>query len=99
MAQKETEREPVPEQTEESPGPDSPTELQASDWKVSGVRTFKEIKDDRVTLTAGALAYNWFLAMFPSLIALIGVMTLIQLSPSTVSQLVTAIQQVLPPGA
>ena len=42
----------IPAQSSGEPGPDSPTELQSSDWKATRKRTLEEIKEDRVMMTA-----------------------------------------------
>jgi membrane protein len=91
-----TDREPVPSQTSGGPGPDSPLDLQPRDWKSTGKRTLKEIKDDRVTLVAAGMAYYFFLAIFPALIALVGVLGLAHINPAG---LINSIKSALPGGA
>jgi membrane protein len=87
---------PVPTQTSDGPGPDSPLDLQPRDWKATAKRTLKEIKDDRVTLVAAGMAYYFFLAIFPALIALVGVLGLAHINPSG---LISSIKSSLPGGA
>jgi membrane protein len=89
-------REPVPSQTSGGTGPDSPLELQRSDWKSTAKRTFTEIKDDRVTLIAAGMAYYFFLAIFPALIALVGVLGIAHINPAG---LISSIKSSLPGGA
>ena len=74
--------EPIPPQRAGDAGPDSPLELEAADWKVTLKRTLKEIKDDRIPFAAAAMAYYFFLAIFPAFIAVIGVMGLVEADTS-----------------
>jgi len=61
-------------QTGGSPGPDTPLELGKAGWRNTLKRAGKEFVADRCAMTAGSLAYRWFLA----LIALLGVASLVQ---------------------
>nr|MBA2601272.1 hypothetical protein [Actinomycetota bacterium] len=72
----------VTSQTASSSGPDTPLELEPSDWKQALKRTLKEIKADRVTLIAAGMAYYFFLAIFPAFIALIGILGLASIDTS-----------------
>lgn len=64
----------IPPQRSGEPGPDSPFELEPHDWKATAKRTLTEVKEDRVTFAAAAMAYYFFLAIFPALIAVVGVL-------------------------
>ena len=86
----------VPSQTKGGPGPESPLELHGSDWKATAKNTLKEIKEDRVTLAAAGMAYYFFLALFPALIALIGIYDLMSINSDG---LVDSIRTSLPRGA
>ena len=72
----------IPSQTGAGSGPDTPLELERSDWKETVKRTVKELKADRVTLIAAGMAYYFFLAIFPAFIALIGILGLASIDTS-----------------
>ena len=80
-------------------GPDTPLELGKTGWRDLLRRSAKEFKNDRCTMTAGSLAYYWFLSLFPALIALLGVASLIQFGSGTVQKLVHGLSRALPPEA
>ncbi len=89
----------IPPQKEVSGGPDSPLEIGQAGWRNTLKRSGKEFVADRCTLTAGAMAYHFFLALFPAIIAAIGLVSLLHLSPGAVSHLVHGVGKALPPGA
>jgi membrane protein len=89
----------IPPQSKVSGGPDTPLELGATGWKNTFKRTGKKFVLDRCSMTAGSLAYHWFLALFPALIALLGLTTLIKLGSGSIDKLVNGLNKALPPGA
>jgi membrane protein len=89
----------IPPQSEVSGGPRTPLDLSGTGWKNTLKRTGKKFVRDRCSVTAGSLAYHWFLALFPALIALLGLAKLIRLNSSMVQHLVTGLTKALPPGA
>jgi len=47
---------------------------------------------------AGSLAYHWFLALFPAVIAVLGCLALVRASTHVVTQINLAVEKGLPPG-
>jgi membrane protein len=60
---------------------------------------FDHMKVDRVNVAAGAFAYRWFLSIFPTIIALLGVASLVTLPSSVVVNLIHGVTKALPAGA
>jgi membrane protein len=61
-------------------------------------RVTAKIVHDRVSLSAGSLAYHWFLALFPAVIAALGCLALVRVDARGVASLTHAIEKALPPG-
>lgn len=83
----------IPAQRKGDAGPDTPLDLSGGDWKVTLKRTIKEIKADRVPFMSAAMAYYFFLAIFPALIAAVGIMGLVDADSSG---LIDSIESTLP---
>ena len=61
--------------------------------------TFDNLKVDRVNIAAGAFAFRWFLAIFPIIIALLGIAALVTIPSNVVINLIHGVSKSLPSGA
>ena len=67
-------------------------------WKATARALTARIRRDRVSVSAGSLAYHGFFAFFPAVIAALGVLTLVHAGAGTVHHVVHGIAKALPPG-
>lgn len=77
---------------------ESPGEIPAKGWLQITRRSLKEIGNDHLTLIAKGVAYSWFMAVFPGLIAAISIYGLVT-SPSEVKSQVDNLASGLPNDA
>jgi membrane protein len=61
--------------------------------------TFANLKVDRVNIAAGAFAFRWFLAIFPIIIALLGIAALVTIPSNVIINLIHGVGKSLPSGA
>jgi membrane protein len=73
--------------------------LPAPDWKASVKRAVKEFKEDRGTLTAAGMAFYWFLSVFPSLVAFVGMLSVLNVGQDTIANIIESVTRALPGGA
>ena len=75
------------------------TSWSLAEWSVAVRSAAGHVKGDRLTVAAGAFAYRWFLAIFPVVIALLGVASLVRMPAHVVASLVNGVDKALPSGA
>jgi membrane protein len=71
----------------------------AHGWKPLARATLTNMKKNRVNMAAGSFAYRWFLAIFPIIIALLGIATLVTVPRHVVVSLIHGVTKSLPAGA
>ncbi|MBA2751732.1 MAG: YihY/virulence factor BrkB family protein [Actinobacteria bacterium] len=89
----------VPSQTGVDDQLQSSADFTGSDWKATLRRTAKEFKTDRATLISAGMAFYWFLAVFPALIAAVGIFGLVNAGKEATDSLMEAIRTTLPGDA
>jgi membrane protein len=73
--------------------------LDPSEWRAVFTSARRHMKTDRVNVAAQAFAYRWFLSIFPTIIALLGVASLVTVPQSVVIDLIHGVTRALPAGA
>jgi membrane protein len=73
--------------------------LAAIDWRRLVRDVGLQMKRDRVSVAAGAFAYRWFLSLFPLVIALLGIASLVSLPHRIVVNLIHGVTSALPKSA
>jgi membrane protein len=89
----------IPPQTSQAMDPEDPPDHGNTPWGRTLSRTAKKFIRDRCSMTASSLAYHWFVALFPALVALLGLTGLVHVGASGVHRLVDGLTAALPRGA
>lgn len=73
-----------------------PSEFSGKEWKAIGKRVIDQLKRDHVQITAAGVAFYFFMALFPTIVAAISLYNLV-LEPSQISEQMAKLQGVVPP--
>jgi membrane protein len=76
----------------------SPALIGAVNWRATIKRTSEQLVRHRISMSAGSLAYHWFLAIFPAIIAILGFLSFVRLDAHGVTSLTHAFEKGLPSG-
>jgi len=76
-----------------------PYGMSRAHWAAAIRSAGTHMRKDRVSVGAGAFAYRWFLALFPIIIALLAVASVVAIPRHTVVSLIGGVTHALPPGA
>jgi membrane protein len=72
--------------------------IRTANWRGTIKHTSEQFVRHRVSMSAGSLAYHWFLAIFPAIIAILGFVSLVRIDAHGVTSLTHAIEKALPSG-
>jgi len=76
-----------------------PYGMSRAHWAAALRSARNHMRQDRVSVGAGAFAYRWFLALFPIIIALLALASMVAIPRHTVVSLIGGVTHALPPGA
>jgi membrane protein len=79
-----------------APGPRAPSTVSVRAVTRLVRKTLTEAVQDRITTSAASLAFHWFLAIFPAILAAVGVVGVVGLSASQLRSLVHGVNVILP---
>ncbi len=102
MAQTSTEaqrRSARPAASDRSSTAESPLDLPSAGWRSIAKRAAKDIKRDRVTLVAAGMSYYLFLAIFPAIIAAVGILGLLDVGQGVIDDVGDSVAETMPGGA
>ncbi len=72
--------------------------INIANWPATSKRTAEQFVRHRVSVSAGNLAYHWFLAIFPAIVAILGFLSLVRIDAHGVTSLTHAFEKALPAG-
>ncbi len=75
-----------------------PREIPTKGWKEIGKRTFSQVSDDHLQIVSAGIAFYFFLALFPAIIAAINIYSLV-IDPSQIEQQFSTLEGFLPAQA
>lgn len=77
---------------------EKPINIPAKGWKDIGKRTISQIADDNIQIVSAGVAFYFFMALFPAIIAMVNIYSLI-IEPSKIREHFSALDNILPATA
>lgn len=74
---------------------DRPSEIPVKGWKDIGSRVLKQVKSDHVQIVSSGVAFYFFMALFPTIVAAMSIYGLI-LDPASIQDHISALSRILP---
>ena len=77
---------------------EKPREIPPTGWKEIGKRVYHQLSADHVQIVAAGIAFYFFLALFPAIIAMINIYSLV-IDPAQIKEQFSALSNILPKQA
>lgn len=74
---------------------EKPSEIPAKGWKDISSRVLAQIKSDHVQIVSAGVAFYFFMALFPTIIAALSIYGLV-LDPASIQDHISALSRILP---
>ena len=77
---------------------EKPAQIPQKGWKEIGKRIISQISDDNMQIVSAGIAFYFFMALFPALLAMVNIYSLI-IAPDKLKEHFNSLNEILPPSA
>ncbi|SHG62475.1 membrane protein [Salegentibacter echinorum] len=77
---------------------EKPSEIPAKGWIDIGKRTISQISDDNIQIVSAGVAFYFFMALFPAILAMVNIYSLV-IEPATIREHFSVLSNILPATA